>query len=132
LKALHLHLGILVALGALCALATGAAIAQSGDPCAGKSNDRAVELLHKKVKSEGLYASWAKEQCLRYDLEECDRQKVDIAIRERHSPECGGDPNVAPVVDRFRVYKSSKKIQWYDAGSNEYVGFSKIHTIGGR
>jgi len=64
---------------------------------------QAVDALRVKVRSERLYSSWAKEQCLSFYPEHCDSTLVEVAIRELHSEQCGGDPNTAPVVDRFRV-----------------------------
>ncbi len=36
----------------------------------------------------------------------------DIAIREKHTAETGGDPNTAPVLDRFRVYIDGTILWW--------------------
>jgi hypothetical protein len=40
------------------------------------------------------------------------RDYYDIAIREVHNPGGQGDPNTAPVVDRFRVYDRGEIIWW--------------------
>lgn len=36
----------------------------------------------------------------------------DIAIRENHTAETGGDPDAAPVLDRFRVYVDGTVLWW--------------------
>ncbi len=36
----------------------------------------------------------------------------DIAIRENHTAETGGDPATAPVLDRFRVYIDGTILWW--------------------
>jgi len=36
----------------------------------------------------------------------------DITLREVHTPETGGDPNTAPVIDRFRVYIDGPILWW--------------------
>ena len=93
---------------------------------------QAVDALRVKVRSERLYSSWAKEQCLPFYPEHCDSTLVEVAIRELHSEQCGGDPNTAPVVDRFRVFKQSSRIDWFDHAAAEYVEFGKVHTNGKR
>ena len=110
--------------------------AQSAEPqggsCADRAAGRAVQSLRSRVEEERLYSSWAKAGCLAYQAERCDSKKVDVAIREVHSSQCGGDPATSPVVDRFRVYRNSKKIEWYNVAKGEYLEFSKVHSVGGR
>ncbi len=92
----------------------------------------AVQLLQERVESERLYVSWTTMSCLSYYVEACNSSKTDIAIHELHNERCGGDPATWPVVDRFRVYKKSGRIQWHDILKDEYVPFTKIHSIGDR
>ena len=54
------------------------------------------------------------------------RDQFDIAIRERHTGRCGGDPHTSPVVDRFRVIRGSGRILWYDPVDGEYVAFDRF------
>ncbi|MDY0744914.1 hypothetical protein SNE35_10370 [Paucibacter sp. R3-3] len=100
--------------------------------CKDVSDMQAIEALRVKVRSERLYSSWAKEQCLSFYPEHCDNAVVELAIRELHSDQCGGDPNTGPVVDRFRVFKQSSRIDWFDPVAAEYVEFDKVHTNGKR
>lgn len=46
----------------------------------------------------------------------------DIAIRENHTAETGGDPNTAPVIDRFRVYIDGT-ILWWSPLPGMYIPF---------
>ena len=120
----------------LCAAALGAPLlpaeAKDGASCISSSGTVAVDALRARIKSEGLYASWAKAECLSFYIESCSRERVQVAVRELHSEHCGGDPHTEPIVDRFRFYKKSRRIQWYNVVNDEYLEFSKIHSIGGR
>lgn len=95
-----------------------------GDETCGKIAELiAIDALREKLKAERLYEPWAKEQCLGFYPEHCDAEKVDVAVRELHSAECGGDPATGPVVDRFRVHRKSKKIERYNVANDEYREF---------
>jgi len=100
--------------------------------CSEARGAAAIRLLQARVQQEKLYASWARPQCLSFVAESCDATTVDLAIREVHNEVCGGDPSTAPVVDRFRLHRPSRRIQWYDAANGEYLAFEKIHSIGRR
>src|SRR5574341_1374941 len=85
-----------------------------------KLDERAAsKLLVRKIKADALYSSWAKMECLRVMIEKRTSTYFDFVIRERHRGRCPGDPNVEPVVDRFRVYRSTKKILWYEPINGE-------------
>lgn len=116
------------------ALCVPAFVAWAAEPltCSAANSAEAIRVLRAKIRSERLYVSWAKEQCLEFYPEHCDPMKVDIAIRELHTEECGGAPQTGPVVDRFRVYRKSKNINWYDVVNDEYLEFSKVHSMGKR
>jgi hypothetical protein len=100
--------------------------------CKGKSADAAARSLVKRIRAERLYESWAKEGCLAYQMEGCDSKRIDVVVREVHSPACGGDPATGPVVDRFRVSRDGKRMEWYNAAEAEYVEFENVHTVGHR
>lgn len=85
-------------------------------------------MLRKRIKADRIYDRWADRKCLVYQLEQCDKRRVDIAIRERHRDGCPGDPATEPLVDRFRIIKKSGRIQWYDLRNGEYVRFSAIKS----
>lgn len=44
----------------------------------------------------------------------------------------GCDPATSPVVDRFRVFKKTNRIKWYDFVDGDYVDDAKVHSVGGR
>jgi len=90
------------------------------------SENEAFDLLMQKVQSDSLYSSWIKIDCLRFFREESTKTYFDIAIREKHEGDCPGDPNTQPVVDRFRVMRSTKKILWQDFLSGDYVAYERV------
>ena len=55
--------------------------------------------------------------------EDVYRDYYDIAIREVHRPGGPGDPDISPVIDRFRVYTRGEVIWWPLYG--EFVPFEE-------
>ena len=110
----------------------GIATASGDESSRSSADDHAIEILRVKIRSERLYASWATEECLSFYLEHSDAEKVDVAIHEVHTKECGGDPLTQPVVDRFRIHRDPEMIEWFDYVDAEYGDFSKVHTVGHR
>ncbi|OAM52672.1 hypothetical protein A7981_04240 [Methylovorus sp. MM2] len=86
----------------------------------------AIEYLDKKIAHSKAYASWTTPECLRYYTEEKTREYFDIRIYERHGGVCAGDPDNEPLIDRFRVYRSSHKILWREIGSDRLLSFSRF------
>lgn len=97
--------------------------------CEVRNEARHIERLAQRVSQANLYASWAKPQCLRYVLDACSAEFVDIAIQENHGDSCDGDPATAPIVDRFRVYRSSERIYWYDVTNDEMRAFDAACSV---
>lgn len=85
----------------------------------------AVDLLVGKVKGDALYDYWTTPDCLDFVIEETTDSHVDIAIRENHEGGCPGDPDTAPVVDRFRVVRATKEVLWYEFPEDEYVAYER-------
>ena len=44
---------------------------------------------------------------------------TEVEVREKHDPNCGGDPQVAPVAKRVRVHASGA-VETYDAVSDTW------------
>ena len=36
---------------------------------------------------------------------------ISVRLRENRTAPCGGDPETSPVVDRYRIYRASGKIE---------------------
>ena len=86
--------------------------------------ERAVDLVADRVLP--VYRSWTSGDCLTYMAEGEINRHFDIAIREKHNEKCGGDPARAPVVDRFRVLRGTRTVQWFDPVNAQYVPFERF------
>lgn len=63
---------------------------------------------------------------LSFFTEERTKEYFAFEIHEKHGGKCPGDPNTAPIVDRFRVNRSTKIIQWYDPAEDEFVPYKAV------
>jgi hypothetical protein len=61
---------------------------------------------------DGVYTRRISLDCVTYGTEETADAYFQVVLRENHKPKCGGDPETNPVVDRYRVYRRSGKIEW--------------------
>jgi len=75
--------------------------------------DAALALLVRTFKHDHVYAKRISLDCITYDTEETTDAYFHFALREKHDAKCGGDPETSPVVDRYRVYRRSGKIDWW-------------------
>jgi hypothetical protein len=88
--------------------------------------NQALDQLIETTQHDGLYKSWARPECLSYITESRNRQYFDFAIREKHGAGCPGDPNSAPIVDRFRVYRQKHLIRWYNVVEDTYMSYENV------
>ena len=78
------------------------------------NEDQAMKVLLSSIEEDGLYGSNPDMSCLSIFAEERNRDYYDFSVRKNRGGKCPGDPNASPTVDRFRVDRSSKKIEWHD------------------
>ena len=90
------------------------------------SEDQAINRLIKIARRDALYASWTKLECLAFTTESTSIQYFDIAIREKHEGKCPGDPGVNPIIDKYRVFRESKKILWYRPNDGELMNYNQV------
>jgi hypothetical protein len=76
--------------------------------------DAALALLERTLKHDGVYAHRISLNCVSYGTEETTNAYFQFVPRENHNAKCGGDPETSPVVDRYRVYRRSGKIEWLE------------------
>jgi|SRR6266487_686634 len=76
--------------------------------------DAALALLESTLKHDGVYAHRIFLNCITYGTEETTGAYFQFVLRENHNAKCGGDPETSPVVDRYRVYRKSGKIEWLE------------------
>ena len=78
------------------------------------TEDAALNLLLRTIKTDHVYDKRISLDCIMFDTEETTRTYFEIALRENHNAKCGGDPDISPVVDRYRVNRASGRIEWYE------------------
>ncbi|WP_369914441.1 hypothetical protein AB8810_17520 [Xanthomonas sp. NCPPB 3005] len=122
--------------------ATAATAPATGDaPAAAFDETRALDMLETRLAADHVYAD---AQCLQYAAE-TDAEPaadaaaspsattepaasasaaIDFAVREKHGDGCPGDPQTAPVRDRYRVERSGA-ILWYDVAEGDFVGYAQ-------
>jgi hypothetical protein len=76
--------------------------------------DAALALLEDTLRREGVYTHRIPLDCVSYGTEKTTDAYFEFVLREIHNAKCGGDPEMSPVVDRYRVYRQSGKIEWLE------------------
>jgi hypothetical protein len=79
------------------------------------NEDAALKLPLHTLKHKQAYATRISLDCVRFDTEEKMNAYFQFVLRENHTAKCGGDPDTNPVIDRYRVYLASGKIEWLNA-----------------
>lgn len=110
-------------------------------PPAAFDETRALDMLEARLAADHVYAD---AQCLQYAAETdappaaddaaaspaatepagTEAAAIEVAVREKHGDGCPGDPQTAPVRDRYRVERSGA-ILWYDAAEGDFVGYAQ-------
>jgi hypothetical protein len=92
-------------------------IARAGSRAHSLNEDAALELLDHTLKRDHVYDGVHRISldCVFYMTEEMTDAYFEFVLREKHDAKCGGVPEVSPVVDRYRVYRRSGKIEQYKA-----------------
>jgi hypothetical protein len=75
--------------------------------------DAALALLDRTLKHDRVYANRISLDCVSYGTEETTNAYFEFVLREIHNAKCGGDPETSHVLDRYRVYRRSGKIERY-------------------
>ena len=91
------------------------------------NEDVALDLLQSAIKRDHVYEKRISLDCVSFGTEEKTNAFFEFALRENHSPKCGGDPDTAPVVDRYRVYRASGKIEVYDVTADHWKPYKRGH-----
>jgi hypothetical protein len=89
-------------------------VAQAGPRSRVLDEDGALALLESTLKHDGVYADRISLNCITYGTEETTSAYFQFVLRENHNAKCGGDPETSPVVDRYRIYRKSGKIEWLE------------------
>ena len=84
------------------------------------NEDAALELLQRTLKRDHVYDKRIPWDCISYDTKETTNAYFEFAFREIHNAKCGGDPETSHVLDRYRVYRRSGKIQQYEVAEDKW------------
>jgi hypothetical protein len=92
------------------------------------NEDAALDLLVRTLKHDRVYAKRISLDCITYITEETTDAYFGFVLREKHDAKCGGDPEVSPVVDRYRVYRRSGKIEQYEPIEDTWQRYDPAKT----
>jgi hypothetical protein len=88
------------------------------------NEDAALDLLLRTLKHDRVYEKRISLDCITFGTEETTNAYFEFVLRENHTENCGGDPDVSPTVDRYRVYRTSRKIEWLDRISDNWQPYN--------
>ena len=71
----------------------------------------ALALLERTLKRDAVYEKRISFDCISYSTEETTNAYFGFVLREIHNAKCGGDPEMSPAIDRYRVYRRSGRIE---------------------
>ncbi len=103
----------LIAIAVVPLLLVSPAIAQASPRSHPLGEDAALALLDRTLKHDRVYANRISLDCVSYGTEETTNAYFEFVLREIHNAKCGGDPETSHVLDRYRVYRRSGKIERY-------------------
>lgn len=84
----------------------------------------AIQTLAKAIQSSRFYTPSHRMECLTFFPETNGSKHIIIAVHEKHSTACGGDPITWPVIDRFKIarpFNNMHKIEWVDPSQEQAV-----------
>lgn len=119
---LLLLVGVLVGVASVTTNATPAVAAQ------GRADDDAVmRLVRERVEREGRYARLPPE-CQFYLVQGGKDDYVVVELRRNNGGACGGDPLFAPLLERFRVFPATGRVERQDQlrPDNVYVRYDPV------
>jgi len=103
----------LIAIAVVPLLLVSPVIAQASPRSHPLGEDAALALLDRTIKHDRVYANRISLDCVSYGTEETTNAYFEFVLREIHNAKCGGDPETSHVLDRYRVYRRSGKIERY-------------------
>jgi hypothetical protein len=108
------HISRFIAAAVVAVVLVSSVVVQSSPRSHPLDEDAALALLVRTLKRDSVYAHRISLDCVSYGTEETTEAYFQFVLRENHNAKCGGDPETSPVVDRYRVYRRSGKIEWLE------------------
>jgi len=107
------HISRLITAAVIAMVLVSPVRAQAGPRSHPLGEDTALALLDRTLKHDRVYANRISLDCVSYGTEETTNAYFEFVLREIHNAKCGGDPETSHVLDRYRVYRRSGKIERY-------------------
>jgi hypothetical protein len=101
-------------------------VAQAGPRSHQLNEDAALDLLQRTLKRDHIYEKRISWDCISYGTEEKTNAYFEFVLREIHNAKCGGDPETSHVIDRYRVYRRSGKIQQYEPAEDKWQPYKPL------
>ena len=95
-------------------------LAQAGSRSQLLDEDAAAALLQRTLKRDQVYEKRISLDCISYITEETTKAYFEFVLREIHNAKCGGDPEITPAIDRYRVHRASGKIEQWEAAEDTW------------
>ena len=92
------------------------------------NEDAALDLLQRTLQRDRIYEKRITWDCISYGTEETTTAYFEFVLREIHNTKCGGDPETSPAIDRYRVYRSSRKIEQWEAAQDKWEPYKPAQT----
>lgn len=112
---------------AITAVLISAAVAE-GARSRSLDEDAALALLERTLKRDRVYEKRISLDCISYGTEETTNAYFEFVLREIHNAKCGGDPEMSPAIDRYRVYRRSGKIEQWEAAEDKWHAYKGTQT----
>jgi hypothetical protein len=90
--------------------------------------DAALALLERTLKRDRVYEKRISFDCISYSTEETTNAYFEFLLREIHNAKCGGDPEMSPAINRYRVYRRSGKIEQWKAAEDTWHAYKGAQT----
>ena len=84
----------------------------------------ALTLLESTIKRDHVYDRRISFNCVTFETEETTRIYFEFVLRENHNAKCGGDPDLSPAIDRYRVNRASGKIEWLEPTESNWQPYN--------
>ena len=110
----------LITAAVIAAILISPIVARAGSRSHPLSEDAALDLLHRTLKRDRVYEKRISLDCISYITEETAGTYFQFVLREIHNAKCGGDPEISPAIDRYRVYRHSGKIQQWEVSNDDW------------
>jgi hypothetical protein len=88
------------------------------------TENAALDLLVRTLKRDHVYTNRISLDCISYQTEQTTDAYFQFTLREIHDAKCGGDPETNPTLNRYRVYRASRKIKWLEETEDRWHAYN--------